>query len=70
MYRSKIELHNLPNCLNFMKQCKDKQFDLILTDPPYLIKKSPGEPYSERNQSNTKSFKFSNSKLIFKQTVL
>ncbi|QIG62308.1 adenine-specific methyltransferase [Tenacibaculum phage JQ] len=36
MYRSKIELHNV-DCLPFMKQCKDKQFDLAIVDPPYGI---------------------------------
>ena len=38
MYRSKIELHNV-DCLPFMKQCKDKQFDLAIVDPPYGIDK-------------------------------
>ena len=36
MYRSKIELHNV-DCLPFMKQCDDKQFDLAIVDPPYGI---------------------------------
>ena len=36
MHRSKIELHNL-DCLPFMKQCKDNQFDLAIVDPPYGI---------------------------------
>jgi len=36
MYRSKIELHNI-DCLPFMKQCEDKQFDLAIVDPPYGI---------------------------------
>jgi len=36
MYRSKIELHNV-DCLPFMKQCKDTQFDLAIVDPPYGI---------------------------------
>ena len=36
MYRSKIELHNI-DCLLFMKQCEDKQFDLAIVDPPYGI---------------------------------
>jgi len=36
MYRSKIELHNL-DCLPFMKQCVDEQFDLAIVDPPYGI---------------------------------
>ena len=36
MYRSKIELHNV-DCLEFMKQCEDKQFDVAIVDPPYGI---------------------------------
>ena len=36
MYRSKIEIHNV-DCLPFMKQCEDKQFDLAIVDPPYGI---------------------------------
>jgi len=36
MYRSKIELHNI-DCLPFMKQCEDNQFDLAIVDPPYGI---------------------------------
>lgn len=36
MYRSEIELHNV-DCLPFMKQCEDKQFDLAIVDPPYGI---------------------------------
>ena len=36
MYRSKIELHNV-DCLPFMKQCEDEQFDLAIVDPPYGI---------------------------------
>jgi site-specific DNA-methyltransferase (adenine-specific) len=34
MQRSKIELHNI-DCLPFMKQCEDNQFDLAIVDPPY-----------------------------------
>ena len=33
-YRSKIELHNV-DCMEYMKSCKDKQFDLAIVDPPY-----------------------------------
>ncbi len=29
-----IELHNV-DCMDFMKQCSDKQFDLAIVDPPY-----------------------------------
>ncbi len=36
MHRSKIELHNI-DCLPFMKQCEDNQFDLAIVDPPYGI---------------------------------
>ena len=36
MHRSKIEIHNI-DCLPFMKQCEDKQFDLAIVDPPYGI---------------------------------
>jgi len=34
-YRSKIELHNI-DCMEFMKTCKDNQFDLAIVDPPYM----------------------------------
>ena len=50
------------DCLERMKEIPDNSIDLIITDPPYWHKKSPGKPYSERNQCNTKS-KFSKSKL-------
>lgn len=33
---SKIELHNV-DCLPFMRECEDKQFDLAIVDPPYGI---------------------------------
>ena len=36
MYRSKIELHNI-DCMEYMKTCKDNQFDLAIVDPPYGI---------------------------------
>ncbi len=35
-YRSKIELHNV-DCMEYMKSCKDKQFNLAICDPPYGI---------------------------------
>jgi site-specific DNA-methyltransferase (adenine-specific) len=35
-YRSKIELHNV-DCMEYMKTCKDNQFDLAIVDPPYGI---------------------------------
>ena len=36
MNRSKIELLNI-DCLHYMKQCSDGQFDLAIVDPPYGI---------------------------------
>jgi site-specific DNA-methyltransferase (adenine-specific) len=45
MHRSKIELHNV-DCLPFMKQCEDKQFDLAIVDPPY------GIGFNSKKQSN------------------
>ncbi|MCK4968657.1 MAG: site-specific DNA-methyltransferase [Candidatus Aenigmarchaeota archaeon] len=51
MYRSKIELHNV-DCLPFMKQCEDKQFDLAIVDPPYGI----GED-GKKNHSRGKATK-------------
>jgi len=36
MHRSNIETHNI-DCLSFMKQCEDNQFDLAIVDPPYGI---------------------------------
>lgn len=35
-YRSKIELYNI-DCMEYMKNCKDNQFDLAIVDPPYGI---------------------------------
>ena len=43
--RSKIELHNV-DCLPFIKNCKDNQFDLAIVDPPYgtsINKQSQGK---------------------------
>jgi len=34
MYRSKIDLYNV-DCMEYMKTCKDNQFDLAIVDPPY-----------------------------------
>ena len=36
MHEPKIELLNM-DCLLYMKQCEDKQFDLAIVDPPYGI---------------------------------
>lgn len=60
----KLELDRIYNmdCLEGMKMIPDKSVDLVVTDPPYWHKKSPGKPYSERKQCNTNSA-FSNSEL-------
>lgn len=61
MHRSKIELHNV-DCLPFMKQCEDNQFDLAIVDPPYGInfgefnrtnKASNGERYKANKYKNS-----------------
>lgn len=46
-----------------LKSLDDKSIDLIITDPPYWHKKSPGKPYSERNTYETNST-FANSNLF------
>lgn len=55
------KIYNM-DCLEGMKQIPDGSVDLVLTDPPYWHKKSPGKPYSQRRQCNTNSA-FSNSEL-------
>ena len=61
MYRSKIELHNI-DCMEYMKKCKDNQFDLAIVDPPYGInfgefnrtnKASNGERYKSNRYKNS-----------------
>ena len=54
MYRSKIELHNV-DCLPFMKQCEENQFDLAIVDPPYGI---------ERFKKPSGTTRFKSSKLM------
>ena len=36
MTEPNIELLNI-DCLHYLKQCEDKQFDLAIVDPPYGI---------------------------------
>lgn len=59
-----IQLYN-GDCLEVMDNLIQQgvKVDLVITDPPYWHKKSPGKPYSQRPQYNTKS-KFANSKLF------
>jgi len=35
-YQSKIELYNM-DCMDYMKTCKDNEFDLAIVDPPYQL---------------------------------
>ncbi|MCP4019101.1 MAG: site-specific DNA-methyltransferase [Delftia sp.] len=42
MTEPKIELLNI-DCLLYMKQCEDNQFDLAIVDPPYGIGESGGK---------------------------
>ena len=49
-YRSKIELHNV-DCMEYMKSCKDKQFDLAIVDVPYGLNEAAG-----KNASRNKGF--------------
>jgi site-specific DNA-methyltransferase (adenine-specific) len=44
---SRIELHNI-DCLPYMKQCSDKQFDLAIVDPPYGIEEMTGRETNHR----------------------
>jgi site-specific DNA-methyltransferase (adenine-specific) len=42
----KIELYNM-DCMEYMKQCKDNEFDLAIVDPPYGIGAEQG--YGQSN---------------------
>lgn len=48
---SKIELYNV-DCLPFMRECEDKQFDLAIVDPPYGI----GADLNQASLANKKGF--------------
>ena len=41
---SKIDLYNV-DCMEYMKSCKDNQFDLAIVDPPYGLS---GYEWSEK----------------------
>ena len=55
-YRSKIELYNI-DCMEYMKNCKDNQFDLAIVDPPYGIgaDKAQNAAAEQRKKANGKS---------------
>jgi len=56
---SKIELHNV-DCLPFMRECVDKQFDLAIVDPPYGIDVANdnrfGKKASKKAATHTKDY--------------
>ena len=41
-YQTKLGKLYCGDCLEIMKEFKDKEFDLVLTDPPYGIKRDKG----------------------------
>ena len=51
------------DCFDYMSKMEDNTVDLIVTDPPYWHKKSPGKPYKHRNIYNTTS-SYANSDLF------
>jgi DNA modification methylase len=51
------------NYKDLVKNITNKSVNLVITDPPYWHKKSPGKPYSQRKAYNTES-KFANSKIF------
>ena len=59
-----LETDKIYNCdyAERIGEIADGSVNLVLCDPPYWHKKSPGKPYSQRKQCNTES-KFSNSEL-------
>lgn len=57
-----MELFN-KDCFELIENLPNKSIDVVVTDPPYWHHKSPGKPYSQRNQCVTEST-FSNSPLF------
>jgi site-specific DNA-methyltransferase (adenine-specific) len=56
MTEPNIELLNI-DCLLYMKQCEDKQFDLAIVDPPYGIG-AGSKGFINRNTANKNAEKF------------
>ena len=54
-YRSKIELRNV-DCMEYMKSCKDKQFDLAIVDPPYGIGEDGLKNHSRSKIATSKKY--------------
>jgi len=47
----KNEAFNI-DCMEYMKQCRDKQFDLAIVDPPYGIEEMTGTSILNRKKKN------------------
>ena len=65
MHEPKIELLNM-DCLLYMKQCEDKQFDLAIVDPPYGIGAS-SKNFIRKDKQTGKSLAVSGTKYTPKQ---
>ena len=57
------------NYKDLVMNIDSKSIDLVITDPPYWHKKSPGKPYSQRKAYNTDS-KFANSKIFHAESEM
>ena len=57
------------NYKDLVMNIDSKSIDLVITDPPYWHKKSPGKPYSQRKAYNTHS-KFANSKIFHAESEM
>jgi len=55
MYRSKIDLYNV-DCMEYMKTCKDNQFDLAIVDPPYGIGEDGKSNHSRGKLAKSKKY--------------
>jgi len=56
MFRSNIELYNV-DCMEYLKGCKDNQFDLAIVDPPYGIGESGKTNSSRGKLAKAKKYK-------------
>lgn len=53
---SKIKLYNC-DCMEYMKDCKDNQFSLVLVDPPYGIDQGGGKNHTRGKLAKAKDYK-------------
>jgi site-specific DNA-methyltransferase (adenine-specific) len=58
-----INLYNI-DCLEYMANCKDKQFDLAICDPPYGVEEITGKEFSHgRGKLKNRVFNKANEKI-------